>query len=409
MSFKDLPQQMVENTIDQMSVKDMLAFRLTCNENKAIADRLIIKRHKAHFGPTDKNIGNKIKDLVLETVFSKLKSKFSDRTLGRDMVSYGIGDIVGRLKHDGRLVNLGVFKSFGPDLEDLESPLIDGQISVMDRLAVEYPKLAVAIRIATHHYIESLDALEILNDVHPNSTSQYNADILVPNQADIIRKTIFKDFYTMPAPKRISGLVNGLQDNPLKSVIHNWRMEDYYSPMEFPFETKKYMNTLIDFDVRLNESDKETLKEYVTHLFIKKPPAVYDIRDYSVEAEKTGWTKAVTDNDLALVRWMLHRDGYFLEDELNNSLITDITWRSDDYADMLELLLTKHSIGKAGAIPLWNALVLGNFKLVDILMRNGATLESIIITSEGDRRTLSVALEKFTKLYPNKYVKQQNV
>ena len=30
-----------------------------------------------------------------------------------------------------------------------------------------------------------------------------------------------------------------------------------------------------------------------------------------------------------------------IPDELNKALIADITWRSDDYAEMLDLLLTK--------------------------------------------------------------------
>ena len=43
------------------------------------------------------------------------------------------------------------------------------------------------------------------------------------------------------------------------------------------------INTLIDYDVPLNESDKETLNEYVTHLFTnKKPPA--DDRVFSTGA-----------------------------------------------------------------------------------------------------------------------------
>ena len=298
MSFKDLPQQMVENTIDQMSVKDMLAFRLTNNENKAIADRLIVKRHKAQFGPTDKNIGNMIKDLVLETVFSKLKkSKFSDPTLGQDMLSYGIGDVVGQLTHNGNRVNFGVFKARSiQTVFPFWFLVIKRHISVMERLAVEYPRLAVAIRIATHHYINTLTglqfpvwpvtqnagvmtALEILNNVHPNSTLQYNADILVPNQADIIRKTIFKDFYTTPRPGHgvESGQINGLRNNPLKSMLLRIQEEGhpYFQPiLASLFTTKTRISNLIDYDVRLNESDKETLNEYVTYLFsFKKTPA----------------------------------------------------------------------------------------------------------------------------------------
>jgi hypothetical protein len=67
---------------------ELLETRVTSKENMSIIDSIIKNRHRAKFGPTDKSINKKIKDLKLFDVADKLSSvPFKELA---DVLHYGL-------------------------------------------------------------------------------------------------------------------------------------------------------------------------------------------------------------------------------------------------------------------------------------------------------------------------------
>jgi hypothetical protein len=273
----ELPAQMVDAVADNMSILALVKLRASGNEGKRIADRKIVKYHQETFGVTDKDITNMIKDLVLHSVFKKLESTLKDPTLADAMLSYGIGQVVGRVKGISLFRSRVTFPS-EPDKTDISLA-----IKTMDRLAIEYPTLTNDIRIATHHYIKKLvdhdirdvddfSPLEVLELKHPGSVHQYEIDIQQPNQGHIIRKKMYDRFYGNPAlqnvPTYAINEVNGLRRNSITDMILTGiSFNGYDDSIELDKVAKTISNIRmgIDKDVRLDKTDKKVLNQFVDY------------------------------------------------------------------------------------------------------------------------------------------------
>lgn len=234
-----MPDLITDSIYDKMGYNNVLNLRGINRDQRNRVDNYLIRKHRMIFGPTNKNMDLIIKDLLLNRIFDKLKSKLHHVNPYK-LCNYGIGDIIGTISSNlGGNINItdiGV-----KDHEDDGSYIFLKKIKVADSLALEFPHLADKVRIAVHHFVNNIRNIpnnpqgNILNQYYIDYRQaqgeagrrileQYQHDITLPNPGKEIRSVIFNMFYSGTRYRISLGLnndansLNGLFPSPILSL-----------------------------------------------------------------------------------------------------------------------------------------------------------------------------------------------
>jgi hypothetical protein len=254
MNLNELPVTAMDSVFVNLKTRELLRMKTINKDLKDKIDAYLLRAHYRKFGPSDKPVQKKIKDLLLSDIFSKLQSRLRYVNY-HDFESYGVGDIFGtitavselgpgqpNLLSKCRITRNIVFT--GPKFESI----VAGKIRVADDFSREFPHLADQVRIATHHFINKLQAqliamveLDKANTVRRvyrelrmsqgpegrRKLDMYRSDLTLPNPGFQVRTAIYDEFYNLRHwwylnVDDINGLRPGLplKINNLRSV-HN--------------------------------------------------------------------------------------------------------------------------------------------------------------------------------------------
>ena len=269
-----MPPEMIEKIASNLSIQQLLDLRLTSRSNRAVADFQINKRHLEQFGPTQKSITNKIKDLTLKLVFTKLGTcRLGDTKLAKDILTYGLGSVLGTdIYKSQRFVFVPAPE---PDEDDIPQFVF---IPIMYKLSVALPKIAKECRIATNHYIsENFHGEELQRALEAHVVSEwkdkYPIDITLPNPKEMICDYFFDKFYSGQKNKlryQIN-VTNGLLPNPLERLIRGADISDPYGGevdvgVEYCLNNVRVIYELIDEDIRIDDNDRSILRKYMEYI-----------------------------------------------------------------------------------------------------------------------------------------------
>lgn len=275
LTYNDMPPEMIEKIASNMSIQQLLDLRLTSHSNRAVADFQINKRHLELFGPTQKSITNKIKDLTLKLVFTKLRTcRLGDTKLAKDILTYGLGSVLGTdIYKRQRFV-------FVPAPEPDEDEDVIPQfvfIPIMYKLSIALPKIAKECRIATNHYIsENFHGEKLQQALKAHVVSEwkdkYPTDITLPNPKEMICDYFFNKFYSGQKNKlryQIN-ITNGLLPNPLERLVRGADVFDPYMSaivgVDHCLKNVRFIHELIDDDIRIDDNDRSILRKYMEYI-----------------------------------------------------------------------------------------------------------------------------------------------
>lgn len=222
LNMLQMPDLVTDSIYDEMGYNNVLNLRGTSRDVRNRVDKYLIRKHRMLFGPTSKDMELIIKDLLLNRVFDKLRSKLRYVNPYK-LCQYGIGDIIGKINSNNSGRNIKITTAAIPDEADF---YLDRKVEIADSLALEFPHIADKIRIALHHFVNNLRIMpnglgaifyenyteyrQSQGEAGRRILEQYQHDISLPNPGKEIRSVIYNMFYSGTRHRICNNDVNSL-------------------------------------------------------------------------------------------------------------------------------------------------------------------------------------------------------
>jgi hypothetical protein len=244
-------------------------------------EKSIRKEHAKYFGKADKETRLKAKDLLLQGVFAKLAPKFKSPELGKSIMDYGLGDVIGAVN------GLSFFRENDTDRMCL---FVEEIVNMMRQLTQELPDYEESIRITVNHYLKEIMSRcriskEYCISNFPEFMEHYKEDTKKANRATELRVMLHEMFYgpdVLQLSPEIRNQMNGLLSShrhlrPGLGIVDEEEYRTYFaldgyrdtSPaaMEQMRNRENYgIWMMINTDPRLTAKDIEMLTEYHEYL-----------------------------------------------------------------------------------------------------------------------------------------------
>lgn len=294
----DLPVEMLDKIYMKMPTNELLNVRTTNVENRAIVDRIIVKRHTGLFGPTNKSIQLKIKDLVLGEIFAKMKGPLPHLKDLKTLNNYGL--LLLDHDHERRNIRYLSYRAihqieswFLPDQPVLPNKLtkivkrvIQSMIKQRNRLTKVFPKLKETFYIA---YCRSVKMLLIkykftydtIRDEEVDEEVHEEVDEEIVKLKNDLTSDEFESYASQPSQDKnlMAFLQNqiGLPQNLRSMSVLKHLITDGFTndPYDFHpndnvvtvYKIKYYYDSIRKHmeNPRLTDADRSVIKEYVRY------------------------------------------------------------------------------------------------------------------------------------------------
>lgn len=242
-------------TLKSLPLSDLLPMRLVNKSTRDVVDAEIVRRHKAMFGPTDKAIGLRIKDLNLESINKKLRPL--EPALYSGAQAYGLAAWFGADREDTNMCVQALTPGF---TLFMSSEMFEGLQRFRDYLLQRFPQYRDSILVGYYNHLDDMrdywnnddEDVPILETLATPEAVRYLA---MPMDDSLLQHLL--SFCRSPQ--------KGLKPD---NIIHriSWLREAYVTP-------EYGLDVLLDADGRqnirkrirelpLSKAEKDVLKQY---------------------------------------------------------------------------------------------------------------------------------------------------